>query len=246
MWELLGILLILFIGSFIQASSSIGFGLFAMGFLPMLISLQDSTLLIVSLAVVISLKIFIKYFKHVHVKSLLFVLVPALAGRVLSFFILSYFGNMDDMKKWLGFVLVGMVIYLLASKQNPVAGSDLNMRNAGIFVGFIGGFIGGVFAIGGPFFVFYFLLYHRDKFVYNANLQASFLCTDLFTVLLHVLNGDFHGELSTYFLLGSIIVFLGTILGLRWYEHIPHAMTRKIASFIIFIAGLNLIIFSQM
>lgn len=59
--ELILILSILFIGSFIQGASGFGFGLFSMGFLPLFLTLKDSTLLVLALTVVISLTILFRF-----------------------------------------------------------------------------------------------------------------------------------------------------------------------------------------
>lgn len=243
MWELILVLAILFIGSFIQGASGFGFGLFSMGLLPTLLSLKNSTLLVLALTVILSLNIAIKFAKYIQVKELIYIVSSALAGRVLSFFFLNFFGDMDIMKKLLGFVLIGMVIYLyLNGKQTYTPALEKPIFP--ILIGFIGGVIGGVFAVGGPFFVFYFLLRYAEKTSYNANLQASFVIMNCFTIVLHGINGDFNNNLFLYLLLGTVAVLFGVNLGLKYFERLPRELIKKLASFIVLIAGLNLIIFS--
>ncbi|MEW9052729.1 MAG: sulfite exporter TauE/SafE family protein [Neobacillus sp.] len=243
MWELIFVAFILFIGSSIQGASGFGFGLFSMGLLPILLSLKDSTLLVLALTVLISLQVAIKFRKYIQIKALLFIVGAALTGRVVSFFFLNSFGDLDSMKKLLGFILIGMIIYLHVSDGRPTTLSVKKPLFA-IIVGFIGGIIGGVFAVGGPFFVFYFLMRYTDKISYNANLQAAFVIMNVFTILLHGLNGDLNHHLLPYLLLGGIAVFMGVNLGLRWFERLPRERIKKLASVIVFISGLNLLLFS--
>lgn len=244
MWEMSSVLAILFIGSFIQGASGFGFGLFSMGLLPLLLPLKSSTLLVLALTVIISLHIVIKFRKSIRVKDLFFILIASWVGRVFSFFFLNLYGDMNFMKKVLGLVLIGMVIYLFMSKREGDPPGIWKKPLFGILIGFIGGFIGGVFAVGGPFFVFYFLMRYTDKTSYNANLQATFVFTNLFTMILHGLHGDFYPSFYLYFLYGIVVVLLGANLGLRWFQSLPHTWIKKIATVIVLAAGVNLLLFS--
>ncbi|RXT06560.1 sulfite exporter TauE/SafE family protein [Ammoniphilus sp. CFH 90114] len=241
--QIIFIIAILFIGSFIQGTSGFGFGLFSMGLLPIMLTLKDSTLLVMSLTLITSSLIVARVYKYIEWKGLLIILGMALIGRVFSFFVLNQYGNLHVMKQGLGLFLIFMVIFLLLNKDQTNSSIKLNPAFP-VLLGFLGGFIGGVFAVGGPFFVFYYLMLYEEKHRYNANLQTTFVFTSLLTLLLHGFHGDFHGTLVLYFLLGAVSVFIGSTMGLKWFEKLPRDQIKKYASFIIFIAGLNLILFS--
>ncbi|AGT30763.1 hypothetical protein M493_02145 [Geobacillus genomosp. 3] len=243
MWELLFVLAILFVGSFIQGASGFGFGLFSMGLLPILLPFKNSTLLVLALTIVISLHVAVKFRKYIQVKDLLSILSFALAGRVLSFFILSFYGETEMMRKLLGLVLIGMVVYLYVSEKNTYTPS-FEKPLFPMLIGLTGGMIGGIFAVGGPFFVFYFLMRYKEKERYNANLQASFIIMNSFTIILHGIHGDFTGSFALYFLLGIVAVLAGVHIGLKWFERLPHTRIKKLASLIVLIAGMNLLVFS--
>ncbi|MFB4165262.1 sulfite exporter TauE/SafE family protein [Alteribacillus sp. JSM 102045] len=242
-FEVLIVFAVLLLGSFLQGASGFGFGLFAMSFLPFLFTVKDSTLLVVSLALVTSLSIFIKVYKHIDLSKLLYLLSAAMIGRVCAFFILHHYGEMDILKKVLGFVLIGMVIYILTRKQ-----SEGTVRKEKpllpITLGYLGGLIGGVFVVGGPFFVFYFMVACKDKYAYTANLQATFVITSVVTVVMHGFSGDFRSEFLIYFIVGVVSVIAGSRLGMKWFDRLSQANIKKIASAVVAIAGLNLIIFS--
>jgi len=243
MWELIFVLAILFVGSLIQGASGFGFGLFSMGLLPLLLPFKDSTLLVLALTIVISLHVAVKFRKSIRSKDLLSILSFALAGRVLSFLILTFYGETEIMRKLLGLVLIGMVVYLYMSEKKAYAPS-LGKPIFPMLIGLIGGVIGGIFAVGGPFFVFYFLMRYKEKESYHANLQASFVIMNSFTILLHGIHGDFTNSFVLYFLLGTVAVLAGVRAGLKWFERLPHVQIKKLASFIVFAAGINLLIFS--
>lgn len=77
------------------------------------------------------------------------------------------------MKTYLGLFLIGMVVYLFWKNRQPAKRESIH-PGLPILLGLIGGFIGGIFAVGGPFFVFYFMMRYPEKYAYNANLQATF------------------------------------------------------------------------
>ncbi|SDH92750.1 hypothetical protein SAMN05192534_11556 [Alteribacillus persepolensis] len=240
--DLLVVSLVLFLGSFLQGASGFGFGLFAMSFLPFLFTVKDSTLLVVSLALITSLSIFMKVYKHIHIQTLLYLLAAAVVGRLGAFFILHNFGDMDVLKKLLGFVLIAMVVYIFMPK-----GSEEKRQKSSVLplvLGFLGGFIGGLFVVGGPFFVFYFLIACKDKYAYTANLQAAFVVSNVVTVVMHGVSGDFNIDFIYYFLIGVVSVLLGTRFGMMWLEKLSQEHVKRIAGIIVGISGVNLILFS--
>lgn len=242
-WELIFIFFVILVGSFIQGTTSFGMGLFAMGLLPFILPFKDSSLLVIALLTLGSLSIVLKLYRHIVFRSFIVILTTALGGRILSFFFLDAFGDMDFLKKWLGILLIGIVLYLIFSKNKETSTAMLHPITP-VFLGFVGGFIGGAFAVGGPFFVIYFLLLYKDKLSYNANLQTTFFITNLFTVILHMVNGDFHTSLYFGFIVGMIAVILGINIGLRVFGKVSRDWVQRFAMAIIFISGVNLILFS--
>ncbi|MDQ0253068.1 putative membrane protein YfcA [Evansella vedderi] len=240
---MLFIFFILLFGSFIQGASGFGFGIIAMSFLPFLFTVKESTLLVVSLAFVLSVSIALQLWKHIKWKSLLVILSAAVVGRYVGFLILSHYGEMDILKTFLGIFLIAVVIYLFCSK-GPKPGKKVNQTWLPITLGFFGGLIGGIFAVGGPFFVFYFLLiYHDNKYAYSANLQISFLVTALITIALHGINGDFSIDFLGSFLVGLASVLIGSRIGIRFFARLSQEKIKRFAAIVVAIAAANLILF---
>lgn len=240
--EFVLIAVIIFTGSFIQGVSGFGFGLFVMSFVPFFFTLQFSSLLVISLSVITALSIIGKVYKQIQWAQLGYLLAATAAGRFAAFFILHNFGEMDILKKVLGLVLLGMVVYTFAQKP------DKKLRPVPKWVpltlGFCGGLVGGVFGVGGPFFVVYFLLTTANKYHYTANLQITFLIGSLFTVLAHAGAGDYSKELLLYIPIGIVCVLLGTRIGIRYFEKLPQKHIRTLTAVIIGIAGLNMLFFA--
>jgi uncharacterized protein len=240
--EMILILLILLIGSFIQGVSGFGLGLISMSFLPLLLPLKDSTLIVLSATAVISLRIVIKYRCYIKWKAIFNVLLFAILGRVSSYFVLNQFGDLLVMKKILGFVLLCFVFLLLKQEKKEITTSINHIVSSGI-IGYLGGLIGGTFAVGGPIFVLYLLLRFPNKTEYTVNLQTIFLLTNLFSIGLHGINGDFNYQLIQIVVFGVIPVLIGVQAGLYWFEKLPNQLIKKLASYIVLLASLNLIFF---
>ncbi|MGY4691324.1 sulfite exporter TauE/SafE family protein [Salibacterium sp. K-3] len=241
--EIMVIIAVLLIASFIQGVSGFGFGLFAMSFLPFMFSVKDSTLLVMALAMVTCLTIFLKVYHHVDFRRLALLLIAAIAGRIGAYFVLHHFGEMDEMKKALGIVLIAMVFFILFQK-NPETDKRRDHPVLPLGMGLIGGFIGGVFVVGGPFFVFYFLMVCKDKYEYTANIQAVFLVTGILTLVMHGFSGDIHWNLLLYFSIGIISVIVGSRIGMNWFKRLSQENIRKLAAMIVALAALNLILFA--
>lgn len=239
--ELVLIFLIIMAGSFIQGVSGFGFGLIAMSFIPLLFTVKESTLLVVSLALVVAVSIGMQMWKHIQWRSLLVLLSAAFFGRVGGFFILTRYGELDIMRDILGVFLLLVVAYLFfgTAKAKKVS---LNTIWIPIIFGFLGGFVGGIFAVGGPFFVFVLMImFAGNKYGYSANLQVTFIFTNAITVILHGISGDFTSGFLLYFLFGVTAVLIGTKLGVICFKYISQENVRRIAGTVVALAALNLI-----
>ncbi|WP_026691262.1 sulfite exporter TauE/SafE family protein [Alteribacter aurantiacus] len=241
--ELILLFLIILVGGFVQGASGFGLGLVVMGFLPLLLTIKESTLLVMVLLLVSALTIMKRVYQHVMLKGILMVIAAAIVGRIGAYFVLTTYGEMDIMKQWLGFFLIGMVIYLIVTRKAPE--KEQLHPIIPIILGFLGGFVGGVFAVGGPFFVFYFLMIYKDKRRYSANLQVIVIVTSVMSLVLHGVSGDFYPEFALYVVVGVVSAMIGTQLGMRWFEKLPSHVIRNFAMTLVFLAGINLILFAQ-
>ncbi|NJP38329.1 sulfite exporter TauE/SafE family protein [Alkalicoccus luteus] len=244
MWiELLLITIILLAGSFVQGVSGFGFGLIAMSFMPLIFTVKDSTLLVVSLALVVCTSIAWQLRRHIVWRSLLVILSAAFVGRFGGFLVLSAYGELDVMRDILGLFLLLVTAYLFFGSKYAQMLPKETIWIPVVF-GFLGGFVGGIYAVGGPFFVVVMMLLFADsKYRYSANLQVTFFVTNLTTVLLHAFNGDFSSEFPFYFAVGLLTVLVGTRLGVACFKKLSQDNMRRIAGITVALAAVNLIFF---
>ena len=242
-FEILIVFAIIFAGSFVQGISGFGFGILAMSFMPFFFSVKDSTLLVVALAMMLSFSITIQLKKHIEWRSVFLILTFALIGRGFGFLVLYHFGELPVLRVVLGVFLLGVVVYLLVSPK-----PDPDRKRIPVWIpvvmGLAGGFVGGVFAVGGPFFVFYFLMAFPDnRYAYTANLQVVFLLTSFTTVSLHGFSGDYTLTILLFILVGFIAVMAGSRLGVHLLNKVSNEQVKKLAALVVAVAAVNLILF---
>ncbi|MDF2959428.1 MAG: hypothetical protein K0S39_1163 [Paenibacillus sp.] len=144
----------------------------------------------------------------------------------------------------LGIVLILLIVIRLMQKHRLASGGlrGLHRPLPVLIIGITGGFIGAVFAVGGPFFVMYFLTKYTDKREYNVNLQLLFLLLILQTVTLHYVSGGLDQMFYTYLLLGVPVVLLGAYAGMRWFERFDRMWIERFAFVIILASGIQLLL----
>ncbi|MFC4597560.1 sulfite exporter TauE/SafE family protein [Cohnella hongkongensis] len=229
---------VLFVGSFIQGLTGFGAGIIAMGFISLVVPLKTGTLLVLAVTVVMCLGILARNREHIKIGEIKLLLASALVSRAAAFFVMDAFGGEEAMKRVLGATLILMVALLWRGR---VAGAGHGA--ATVSVGFFGGFIGGLFAVGGPIYALYFLHRYKDKREYMANLQLTFLLANLLTLGAHGFNGDIGFDFVPAFLIGAAASWLGVRSGMLFFGKAPDGFIRKAAFLIVLFGGLHLMVF---
>ncbi|GAF18169.1 membrane protein [Bacillus sp. JCM 19046] len=242
------IFIAVFIGAFIQGATGLGLGLVITAILPFFLTVKETTLLVLSLLVISGLTVTLKHYKHLKWKEIIGFLIIVLIGRLIAFFILAQYGEMDFLKTWLGVALLLIVFYQmsLAKSLKKIGDSTQSKRRVlQVGLGLASGIIGGVFGLGGPFLVIYFLLiYPTHKFSYIVSVQAVTTVASIFSVSIHAVNGDFYPSFLTYFLVGIVAVLIGTNLGLRIFERVNVKLVKRFTFALICISAINIILFA--
>jgi hypothetical protein len=108
----------------------------------------------------------------------------------------------------------------------------------------VGGLIAGIFAIGGPFFVIFFLTRFPDKREYNVNMQVVFLILNIYTIAINGFAAGLDHKFYFYVFTGLPLVFLGVYLGLHLFEKFNQKLISRFVYGLIIVAGVNLLVFS--
>ncbi|MEK4563827.1 sulfite exporter TauE/SafE family protein [Alkalihalobacillus sp. FSL R5-0424] len=239
---------LVFLGAFLQSISGIGTGLVVVSVLPLFMTVKDTTLIILTILIFGGMTAVIKYYKYIEWKKIAEFLIYVIIGRLIAFFILSNYGEIDAIKVWLGGFLFIVALYQLllprfSKKETTIRKSP--KRWISFILGILAGIVGGMFGIGGIFIAtFFIMLYPNQRFSYIVSIQVSAIISSIFSISLHAVNGDIEASLLPFLIVGIVAVILGTLVGFKSLDKAkPKAIKRNLL-ILILIASLNLMLFS--
>lgn len=236
-------------GAFLQSISGIGTGLVVVSVLPLFMTVKDTTLLILTILIFGGLTAAIKYYRYIEWKKIAEFMIYVLIGRLVAFFILTTYGELDVIKVWLGGFLFSVALYQLLlprfSKKAKVARQSPPNRLVSFTLGILAGIVGGLFGIGGMFVAtFFIMLYPNQRFSYIVSIQVSAIISSIFSISLHAANGDIEASLLPFLIVGIIAVILGTVVGFKSLNKTKPQTIKRNLLILILIASLNLMLFS--
>lgn len=227
------------VGSVIQTVSGFGFGIFVMSIFPYFMpsyagGVAISSMLSLTTTVLIAFR---------YRRSVLWNLLPIPMSSFVVFSTLAIYlsGGQSDalLKKLLGIVLIGMSIYFLffsaKIKLNPT------LLNS-ILAGGLGGFLNGMFGMGGPPMVVYLLSVSKSNEEYLGTIQTYFAITNLYTIFLRILNGTVTVAVVQYWLFGIAAVLAGMLLGRKIFSALNPLMLKKVVYVFMALSGATMLI----
>ena len=210
--------------SYIQSVTGFGFGIFAMMFLPSLMLYTEANVLSSTLSLFTSLSIAWLMRRHIHWKNILFPLVGCLAA---TYGAVAFVKTQENDTLML---LLGAALFLLSLYFFFFSGK-IRIRPtwyAGLIAGLFSGILGGLFSIGGPPVVIYFLQSEEDSDHYMATLSAYFVFSGIINVVTKVAAGFFTGGVWIGLLVGGVGMVIGSFVGKHTREKTKPDTIRKL------------------
>lgn len=199
------IALIAFAGSLIQSASGFGFAIICMTFWTRLVPFLHASIIEAVTAFFMVVYITVRLWRHIDLKLLL---PPLVISTLFSFFGINTLMQLSDalLQKILGAALLLLACYFIFFSSRVKLRASIG---SGLIAGMISGFCGGLFNIGGPPIVAYYLSVTDDKNKYNATLQAYFTFTTASIFFIHL----FKGNVSMQLMPATAAALIGTVLG---------------------------------
>jgi len=223
------------VAGLIQAVTGFGAGIFMMIFFPMLFPILNASALSSSISLFVSGPQALRYRKYAKWKvALLPVIVYTIVSTV-SIVLVPYLPT-ALLKKVFGVFMVILSIYFLT-----VSGKFKIEANAltGTICGALSGILGGLFGIGGPPMVIYFLAALDTKEEYSGTIQLFFFISGLYTCIVRVFKGIYTMDLIPYTLLGLLGILIGQHIGSKIMDRIDAATMKKLVYLFLGFAGLT-------
>jgi len=236
--NLLYILLISILGSLVQASTGFGYAVVCMALWPLIMPFKVASAMEVITAFVMVVYLAVKLRKYMNFKLLVFPFIASMLTSIIGVFTLM--ANTETiMRRIFGLALIILSAYFIfASNRIKIKPTPRN----GLIAGAISGFCGGLFNVGGPPMVAYFISVTKDKLEYSATLQLYFVLTCFYTFCIHLFVGNITMEVLRYSAFSMLGMAVGTLMGFYLFKKLSSTMLRKLVYGFMTVFGLYLFI----
>lgn len=193
------------LASLTQASTGFGYAIVSMALWTLFLPFKDAAVIEAVTAFFMVVGLVVKLHCHINFKLLLFPLLSSIVTSYLGVLILMHTSE-SGLRRILGAALILLSVYMIIFSDrfriSPTPGN-------GFIAGSVSGLFNGMFNLGGPPVIAYFLSATDDKLEYNATLQCYFL----FNVICLLFNHIRLGNLTVPVLQSSFIAMAGVSIG---------------------------------
>ena len=228
------IALVVFGASYIQSVTGFAFGIFSMIFLPSLLLYTEANVLSSMLSMLTSLTVAVVLFKKISLKNLIFPLIGCLLS---TFFAVSF---IKAQKNEILSLLLGIVLFLL-SIYCYFFSSKIRIKPtwyAGLIAGVLSGILGGMFSIGGPPVVIYFIQSEEDSEHYLATTSSYFVFSGIIQVLIKANAGFITTNVWWAFAIGIVGMLVGSFIGKLTRDKTDPKKIKKVVYGVMAISGI--------
>lgn len=233
-WHIALMMVVVFIAAIVQSTSGFGFGIVCMAILPIIIPYKQATVLVLVTCLFLQLITIIRLRHYIRWKL---ILLPALGAIVCgSLSVRLMLGLSEHVMS----IILGLFLWILALYLMLIAPKvQLKSHNPwiGLVAGSIGGFMDGMFTIGGPPMVAYFDSIVDEPKIYQASLQTYFLLTTMNVIINNIICGNFTTALIEPACFTLTACLVGTLVGMKILDKISMTGVRKLAYLVMMAAG---------
>lgn len=218
----------------LQGVTGFGAGIVMMMVLPAFFPLNQAAGVSCAIAIVLSLSMFLRYRRHVQVKKVLW---PTLVYVVVSGLSIVFSTIVDQgmMKKVFGVFLVLLsAYYLLLDKGKE---RELSLLVSVVFIA-VSGACDGLFGIGGPLMVLFFLGQTRSKEEYLGSIQAVFLVNLVYGTIMRMYNQILTGSHLPYIGIGVVCILAGLTAANKIVDRLDGEKIKRITYVVIGLSGI--------
>lgn len=221
-------------GGLIQGVTGFGAGVIMMMFLPFEFSIIQSAGLSCAISIILSSIMVYRYRKNVNIRK---IIIPAVLYLTISSIsiIFAKFINQNVMKMILGIFLIVLAIYFLFFNNKTIEPKGMLSITCII----ISGMCDGLFGIGGPLMVIYFLTKTSSKEEYLGTIQCFFLVNTVYTTIFRIVNSIITISLLPVIAFGMIGIILGVIVANRIIDKLDGELLKNLTYILIALCGIS-------
>jgi hypothetical protein len=204
------IVLVVFVASLVRSTFGFGEALVAVPLLALIIPINVAAPLAVLLSITIAAIIVAQDWRHIHLRSSLWLLMPTFVGIPLGVLPLRA-GHPIAVKATLAAVILLFSACSLIGKALPELKSDNHI--ALLVCGFLAGVMGGAYGMNGPPLVIYGSMRRWSPQQFRATLQGYFLPASIAAMAGFRFAGLWSAQVTHLFLISLPAAVLATLLG---------------------------------
>lgn len=220
---------------FIQTVSGFGGALILMMTLPFFLTMKTSTALAGLVCIPTLISVAWQYRKKIAYRQVVFPIIVYLAVSTICIRIAAGI-NLDGIKAVFGLFLIALAAYFYFFSSKIKIKAD--MKSALICAG-LSGITGGLFGIGGPFLVIYFLAITDDQESYLGTMNFVFIVTETYSAFIRFMSGMITVSLIPVILAGCAGTLGGRFLGKKAMRFINGDQMKKIIYIMLAVSGLT-------
>ena len=190
------------------------------------------------LALALCVAIAVRYRRFINWRQLI---APCAASFVTNWLGLRIMAGSPDtlLRRLLGAALMALAVYFIFFSRKFRVYPTLG---AGLAAGAVAGLTSGMFSIGGPPIVVYFLAAFGDKKEYTATTQMYFILTSLWLVAQHLLMGNVNGMSLQCAAAALAGLTVGTAAGLAVFRALPLERIKNLVYVFMLVMGFYILV----
>ncbi|RHM59872.1 sulfite exporter TauE/SafE family protein [Coprobacillus sp. AF33-1AC] len=229
------ILLISLLAGLLQGITGFGSGIVLMMYLPYVCSITHSAAITSAICIALSATMVYQYRQTINIKK---VMIPLVLYMLTCTLTISYASMLNALflKKALGVFLIFLAVYyLFIQRDNKQIKMNIYLSILCIVISAI---CDGLFGIGGPLMVLYFMNKTKGQKEYLGCIQLFFLINNVYNTGFRVFKGILTVHQFTFILVGAIGIMIGTIIARKVIDYIDEKNVKKIIYVVIGISGI--------
>lgn len=231
--------LVAIIAGIVQGVTGFGAGIVLMMALPMFYAIPQSAGIAAAISILLSGMMVYSYRQYIDFKK---VIKPAILYIIVCSITINFstLVNQDVMKKVFGvFLIILCIYYLFINKSNERKKLSIGVSIACIVISAL---CDGLFGIGGPLMVLYFLSQTHNTHQYLGSIQAFFCINATYNTIFRIFKGILLPSHLLIIICGIIGIILGGIIANKLVDYLDEKLVRKLTYIMIGISGIMNII----
>lgn len=230
------VILMAFLGGFVQGITGFGGGIVMMMVFPMVFPLTQAAGINAAILVFLNITMVYVYRKHINFKMVLPVFLFSIIVSTVTIKVAAGSSPLIIKKLFGVFLLCLGVYYLFLKKDGRPA--PMNLAVSLLFLT-VSAVCDGLFGVCGPMLVIYFLSRCEERYEYLANLTTSFLLLGGYNTCVRVATGILQAEHLPYILCGAVSIIAGGLIAKRIADRLNANLLTKLIYIMIIVSGVN-------